>query len=255
MAVLTCGALLRDVGMTFVTESPTKIPKDLVRMAILTNFATPDTTILKALQSEMEKTIWAMTITDGRLRQTFCEGGAMEIYLEVKAGGDFLGFARRYAFSPDCRVARNALWGLTKAGKEDLAQLQVMLDDLINQAMTAEDSSVRRLTLNVVERLEMTADDLRTDFLDFCFERMMDVEEFPGIQAVCMKLAFRMCKFYPELMDELRRALEAMEADYYKPAVRCVRSSILRGKFSVKTATRSPLNNRGSERPAALRQT
>ena len=172
-----------------------------------------------------------MAITSERLQQTFSEGGAQEIYQEVKASGDFLGFARRYAFSEDYRVARSALWGLTKASKEELSQLQVILNKIIDQAMQTENSSVRRLSLNIVERLEISEDDLRTDFLDFCFEHMMDVEEFPGIQSVCMKLAFRMCKFYPELMDELKRTLEAMEIEYYKPAVKGVRNKILSGKL------------------------
>ena len=172
-----------------------------------------------------------MAITEDRLRQTFSEGGAQKIYQDVKASGDFLGFARQYAFSEDYLVARSALWGLTKASKEDLSQLQVIQDELIDQAMKTNNSSVRRLSLNIVERLDMSEDDLRTDFLDFCFEHMIDVEEFPGIQSVCMKLAFRMCKFYPELMDELKRTLEAMEIDYYKPAVKCARSRILSGKF------------------------
>ena len=169
-------------------------------------------------------------------------GGAQEIYQEVKASGDFLGFARQYAFSEDYRVARSALWGLTKASIEELSQLQVILNELIDQAMQTDNSSVRRLSLNIVERLwlgerssgmrlEMTEDDLRTDFLDFCFEHMLDVEEFPGIQSVCMKLAFRMCSFYPELMDELKRTLEAMEIDYYKPAVKGVRKKILYGEL------------------------
>lgn len=168
-----------------------------------------------------------MAITEDRLRLTFSEGGAQEIYQDVKANGDFLGFARQYAFSEDYLVARSALWGLTKASKEDLSQLQVIQNELIDQAMKTKNSSVRRLSLNIVERLDMSEDDLRTDFLDFCFEHMIDVEEFPGIQSVCMKLAFRMCKFYPELMDELKRTLEAMEIDYYKPAVKCARSRIL----------------------------
>jgi len=172
-----------------------------------------------------------MTITEDRLRQTFSEGGAQEIYQEVKASGDFLGFARQYAFSEDHRVARSALWGLTKARKEELSQLQVILNELIDQSMQTENSSVRRLSLNIIERLEMSEEDLRTDFLDFCFEHMMNVEEFPGIQSVCMKLAFRMCKYYPELMDELKRTLKAMEIDYYKPAVKCVRNRILNGKL------------------------
>ena len=172
-----------------------------------------------------------MPITEERLRQTFSEGGAQEIYQEVKSAGDFLGFARQYAFSLDYRVTRSALWGLTKATKEELSQLQVILNDFINQAMQTENSSVRRLSLNIVERLELKEEDLRTDFLDFFFEHMMNVEEYPGIQSVCMKLAFRMCSFYPELMDELKRTLEAMEVDYYKPAVKCVRNRILNGKL------------------------
>lgn len=172
-----------------------------------------------------------MPITEERLRQAFSEGGAQEIYQEIKSGGDFLGFARRYAFSADHRVARSALWGLTKASKEELSQLQVILNALIDQAMQTENSSVRRLSLNVIERLELFEDDLRTDFLDFCFEHMTDVEEYPGIQSICMKLAFRMCKFYPELKDELKRTLEAMEIDYYKPAVKSIRNKILSGKL------------------------
>ena len=172
-----------------------------------------------------------MPITDDRLRQTFSEGGAQEIYQEVKASGDFLGFSRQYAFSQDYRVARSALWGLTKASKEELSQLQVILNEVIDQAIQTDNSSVRRLSLNIVERLELNEEDLRTDFLDFCFEHMMDVEEYPGIQSVCMKLAFRMCSFYPELMDELKRTLEAMEIDYYKPAVKCIRNRILSGKL------------------------
>ena len=125
-----------------------------------------------------------MAITSERLRQTFSEGGAQEIYQAVKS-----------------------------------------------LSMQTENSSVRRLTLNIIERLRMEEEDLRTDFLDFCFEHMASIEEFPGIQSVCMKLAFHMCKFYPELMDELKRTLEAMEIDYYKPAVKGVRSKILSGKL------------------------
>ena len=172
-----------------------------------------------------------MAITSERLKQTFSEGGAQEIYQEVKATGNFLGFARRYIFDSDYRVARSALWGLTKATNEELSDLQVILNELIDKAMQTENSSVRRLTLNIIERLTLEEDDMRTDFLDFCFEHMVSIEEYPGIQTLCMKLAYRMCTFYPELMDELKRTLEAMEIEYYKPAVKCLRSRILSGKY------------------------
>ena len=172
-----------------------------------------------------------MAITSERLKQTFSEGGAQEIYQEVKATGNFLGFARRYIFDSDYRVARSALWGLTKATNEELSDLQVILNELIDKAMQTENSSVRRLTLNIIERLTLEEDDMRTDFLDFCFEHMVSIEEFSGTQTLCMKLAFHMCTFYPELMDELMRTLEAMEIDYYKPAVKGLRKKILSGRY------------------------
>ena len=123
------------------------------------------------------------------------------------------------------------MWGLTKATNEELSDLQVILNELIDQAMQTENSSVRRLTLNIIERLTLEEDDMRTDFLDFCFEHMVSIEEYPGIQTLCMKLAYRMCTFYPELMDELMRTLEAMEIDYYKPAVKGLRKKILSGRY------------------------
>ena len=172
-----------------------------------------------------------MAITSERLRQTFSEGGAQEIYGEVRTTGDFLGFARRYVFDKDYRVARSALWGLTKATDEELSELQVLLNELTDQAMQTENSSLRRLTLNIIERLTLKEDDLRTDFLDFCFEHMVSMEEYPGIQTLCMKLVYRMCSFYPELMDELKRTLEAMEIAYYKPAVKCLCKRILSGRY------------------------
>ena len=128
-------------------------------------------------------------------------------------------------------MARSALWGLTKASDDELSQLQVLLDELIVQAMQTENSSVRRLTLNIIERLELTEDDLRTDFLDFCMEHMVAGDEFPGVQTLCMKLAYRMCNFYPELKEEFMRVVDAMEIDYYKPAVKGLRVKILSGRY------------------------
>ena len=172
-----------------------------------------------------------MAITRERLQQTFSEGGAQEIYQEVKPEGDFLGFARKYVFDEDFKVARSALWGLTKANDQELLTLQPLLNELIDQAMQTDNSSVRRLTLNIIERLEMGEDDIRTDFLDFCFEHMIKGDEFPGVQTLCMKLAYRMSKPYPELMDELKRALETMEIEFYKPAVKGIRNKILNEKY------------------------
>ena len=159
------------------------------------------------------------------------EVDAQAVYREVEQSGDFLDFARRFMHSDYERVTRNAFWTLTKATDKELSQLQPILNELMDLALTTSSSSVCRLSLNIIERLRMEEDDLRTDFLDFCLEHMADADELPGIQSISMKLAYRMCKFYPELLAEFKATLESMEPDFFKPAVNCVRNRIMNGKL------------------------
>ena len=172
-----------------------------------------------------------MILTSDIIRSVQGEADAQAVYREVCKTGDLPGFARQYAFDDDHRVARNALWILTKAADKEIAQLQPMMDELTDQALKTESTSVRRLSLNIIDSLEMKEEDLRSDLYDFCLEHAVDVEELPGIQAICMKIAFRISTFYPELMAELKRILEGMEIEYYKPAVKSIRTRILTGKY------------------------
>lgn len=164
------------------------------------------------------------------LKGAYSEGEALEIYNCVKATGNFIGFAQRFIHDEDYQVARNALWGLTKANDKELEQLQPIMHEFIDLAIATGNSSVRRLALSVAHRLKVTEEDLRTDFLDFCLEHMVDINEFPGIQSICMKHAYRISSFYPELMGELIRTIKEMDMEYYKPAVKSVRRKILEGK-------------------------
>lgn len=194
----------------------------------------PKTCTTARLSIFLQKNQYSMAITDEQLRLTGSESEALAIYNEVKQAGDFRGFAQRFMHNADYRVARIALWTLTKATDDELAQLNDILNEFIDLAMQTDNPSVRRLSLNIIERLKMDEDDLRTDFLDFCMAKMTDVGEFSAIQAVSMKLAYRMCRFYPELMDELTRILDTMETGFYKPAVISTRRRILNGKLKLK---------------------
>lgn len=167
-------------------------------------------------------------ITDETIREALGEKAATALCQEVIANGDIPGFIKQSMHHDDPRVARNALWAMTKATDAELSSQQGMLDELIDLAMTTENSAVRRLSLNIVERLEMDEESLRTDFLDFCLEHMVSLDEFPGTQTLCMKLAYRMCSYYPELMQEFMCIIKEMKVDFYKPAVKSIRAKILK---------------------------
>ncbi|MBQ0056610.1 MAG: hypothetical protein KBT20_03035 [Bacteroidales bacterium] len=172
-----------------------------------------------------------MFVTREQLKASSSEVEALAIYNKVKETGEWLSFLNTFLHDEDYQVTRNALWALTKATNEELSSLQPMLHELIDKALNEKNSSVRRLSMNIIVRLEMKEDDLRTDFLDFCLDHMQNPDEYPGIQSLCLKLAYKMCMFYPELMDELKRTLVSMDMAFYSPALRSVRNRILANKY------------------------
>ncbi len=120
-------------------------------------------------------------------------------------------------YDDDIRVARNAAWILTHKPVSHIRTLPY--NDLIDLTMATPDTSLRRLILNLVEKQEITEESMRTDFLDFCLQHMYIPIEPPGVQALCMKLAYRMCLPYPELMHEFRETLDMMQKEHYKPGM------------------------------------
>ena len=94
---------------------------------------------------------------------------------------------------------------------EEIASIEQRKDELINLAMTTPDTSLRRLLLTLLERMTFEADSIRTDFLDFCLDGMQSLSQPPGVQSLCMKLAYKQCRLYDELLDELKVTLENMQ--------------------------------------------
>lgn len=171
-----------------------------------------------------------MSICRNEIKGNYSEALVTNLCFRVAETGDFLGFVKEYLYDDDPIVVRNALSAVTKATDAELAQLNPMADELIDMAIKCNNPSVRRALFGIIQRLDMKKDCVRTDFLDHCLTRMMDVDEVTSVQALCMKLAYKMCSFYPELMEELKRTLEAMEISFYKPAVKSVRRKILNGR-------------------------
>ncbi len=175
-------------------------------------------------------------MTREEIKGTYSEERIMNICSKVSETGNFLGFAKNYLYDADKQIVRNVLCGISKASDEEVDQLKPIMDEMIDLAMKTDIPSIRRPLLGIIERMEMSEDEIRTDFLDFCLDRMADPEEVPSIQSLSLKVAYKMCKPYPELMEELKRILEGMEMSYYTAALKCVRRKILSGKATVRRA-------------------
>ncbi len=127
----------------------------------------------------------------------------------------------------DVREAYNAAWALTHLPKEDTIYIDTRREELVAFAIATPDTSLRRLTMVLLERLEWGKDDVRPDLLDFCLEHMLLSSEPYGVKALCMKLAYYQCRHYPELSEELRQSLLLMEPSELGAGVKHTRGKIL----------------------------
>lgn len=127
----------------------------------------------------------------------------------------------------DDRVGYNALWVLTHLPVKELQAIIPDRDPLVDLLLHAAHTGRRRLLLSLLDRLPTGTTDVRTDYLDFCLSRINSTEPY-GVRALCMKQAFALCRFYPELMGELRNEIDMMEYGSLSPGLLCVRKHILR---------------------------
>ncbi|MDE7334902.1 MAG: hypothetical protein K2N10_01145 [Muribaculaceae bacterium] len=129
---------------------------------------------------------------------------------------------------PDARVAYNALWVLTHLPAADCrALLHPRRDRLIDCALGETHVGKLRLLLTLLDKLPPERNELRGDYLDFCLERINSTEPY-AIRAFCLKQAYAQCRHYPELLAELRVAIDLMERSELPPGLRCARRNLLR---------------------------
>lgn len=126
----------------------------------------------------------------------------------------------------DETISYHATWILTHFSPHDNKWLYNKQDELIDEVLICKHGGKRRVILNLLYK-QPFPDPPRVDFLDFCLERMISAKELPGVQSLCMKIAYELCRPIPELTQELKSSLEMMEGDLC-PAIRTVRRNILK---------------------------
>lgn len=116
-------------------------------------------------------------------------------------------------FDEDKRVSDNAAWVLTHIPLNQRQNLNQHHDEMIDEALRTTSVTKQRLIMRLLDDQEFPAEEVRTDFLDFCLERIVDSDASCGVRSLAIKLAYKQCLHYPELLQELRETLEILDAD------------------------------------------
>lgn len=130
-------------------------------------------------------------------------------------------------FDPNDIVAYQAAWVLIHLPIKELTCFNSRQDELIQEVLDCKHGGKRRLILKLIS-LQPQSNPPRVDFLDFCLEKSLAIDELPGVRTLCMKIAYELCKPFPELVREFRTILEMIEPDFSPISIKTVRKNILK---------------------------
>src|SRR5690606_25392890 len=102
----------------------------------------------------------------------------------------------RLLFNTDPDVAFRAVWVMSHILPPANSWLIERQNELIDEVMRCEHTGKRRVILNVLY-LQPLAGLSRMDFLDFCLERIVSKTEMPGVQSLCIKIAYEVARDVP----------------------------------------------------------
>ena len=131
-------------------------------------------------------------------------------------------------FDENDRVSFNVLWALSHFDEANNPWLFQKHDDLIDRVLVEKNETKRRLILSLLLRQPFEEESLRSDFIDFCIAKITACSQPYAIRCYCMKLAYEQMKYYPELLEELRMALDMLEQEILSPGLLSAKRQIMK---------------------------
>lgn len=126
------------------------------------------------------------------------------------------GFAR----TDDRRTSVNAIWVMTHLPETDAEWLLSLRDEMIDILLTETDTGKKRMLLQLLREQEYDADDIRTDFLDYCMSKINSECEPYAVRCFSIYAAYKMCRHFPELLAELEEHLDMMRYQILSPGLK-----------------------------------
>lgn len=124
------------------------------------------------------------------------------------------------------QIAYNAFWVLSRLVAVDNFWIITKRDILIDRVMAEQNDGIRRLILAVLLRLPFDKEHLRSDFVDYCLEKIPLNRETCAVRVYCLRLAFEQCKFYLELLQELQAVLAMLDGESLPAGLYAARADI-----------------------------
>ncbi|MDE6331241.1 MAG: hypothetical protein K2L80_01425 [Muribaculaceae bacterium] len=122
----------------------------------------------------------------------------------------------------ECRTTSvNALWAMTHLPVTDVGRIATLRNEMIDMLLAETDTGKKRMLLQLLRNQKYDADDIRSDFLDYCLSKINSECEPYAIRCFSIYAAYSMCVHFPELISELEEHLDLMQYQTLSPGLKC----------------------------------
>ena len=130
-------------------------------------------------------------------------------------------------YDEEIKVSWRAVWACEKLSELHPDWFIPKQNDLINTLLATSHSGKKRLYLSILLNLPL-AEPYSVALLDYTLDKMLDPAESIGVQALCVKLAYRLCQVDKDLLYELKVRLQSVDLHYYSKGMKASVRNILK---------------------------
>ncbi len=151
-----------------------------------------------------------------------------QLALEVYANPDDFETVYKLIFDSEIKVAWRAAWACQKISEKYPTWFsEKHFSELAALTISSSHGGLQRGCLSVLNNISLPGE-IPVDLINSCFEWMVSAKSPIAVQALSMKMLYRICKVEPDFRPELIAYLENVNYEDYSPGFKSTRNNILK---------------------------
>lgn len=152
------------------------------------------------------------------------------IVSDILVGGTDISTLWEITCGDDPRLAWHAVWVMEVLCKKERSMLLPYRREIVEKILAnrGEDGELR-LWLNISLMLLPEVKEIDVDLLNFTLDNICNMRLPVAVRAVCIKIAYQLCRREPDLLKELQAVLSMLDLKDEQAAIKCVVKKVMGG--------------------------
>ena len=149
---------------------------------------------------------------------------------DILVGGTDISTLWEITCGDDPRLAWHAVWVMEVLCKKERSMLLPYRREIVEKILANRgEEGELRLWLNISLMLLPEMEEIDVDLLNFTLDNICNMRLAVAVRAVCIKIAYQLCKREPDLLKELQAVLSMLDLKDEQAAIKCVVKKVMGG--------------------------